>query len=59
MAQGRILGPDQQLRELRFDCDGDTVLMQVDQTGPACHTGRRDCFYNLVRVTGWWSISQC
>jgi phosphoribosyl-AMP cyclohydrolase len=37
------------LKELRFDCDGDTILLKVDQTGPACHTGRRDCFYNLVR----------
>ncbi|EKF75860.1 phosphoribosyl-AMP cyclohydrolase [Alcanivorax hongdengensis A-11-3] len=35
----------QQLKELRFDCDADTVLVSVDQTGPACHTGRRDCFY--------------
>ena len=38
----------QMLREMRFDCDGDTILLKVDQTGPACHTGRRDCFYNLV-----------
>lgn len=36
------------LKEMRFDCDGDTLLLQVDQTGPACHTGRRDCFYNRV-----------
>ena len=36
------------LKELRFDCDGDTMLLKVDQTGPACHTGRRDCFNNRV-----------
>ena len=30
---------------LRLDCDGDAVLLQVRQTGPACHTGRGDCFY--------------
>ena len=46
--KGESSGQTQQLRELRFDCDGDTILMQVDQTGPACHTGRRDCFYNRV-----------
>ena len=34
---------------MRFDCDGDTILLLVDQTGPACHTGRRDCFYNAVK----------
>jgi phosphoribosyl-AMP cyclohydrolase len=47
--KGERSGQVQQLRELRLDCDGDTVLLKVDQTGPACHTGRRDCFYNLVR----------
>lgn len=46
--KGESSGQVQQLRELRFDCDGDTILMQVDQTGPACHTGRRDCFFNKV-----------
>jgi phosphoribosyl-AMP cyclohydrolase len=37
------------LKEMRFDCDGDTILVIVDQTGPACHTGRRSCFYNAVK----------
>lgn len=46
--KGESSGQVQMLKELRFDCDGDTILMKVDQTGPACHTGRRDCFYNLV-----------
>lgn len=46
--KGESSGQVQQLREMRFDCDGDTVLVKVDQTGPACHTGRRDCFYNRV-----------
>jgi len=46
--KGESSGQVQQLKELRFDCDGDTVLLKVDQTGPACHTGRRDCFYNKV-----------
>lgn len=43
--KGESSGQVQLLKELRFDCDADTVLALVDQTGPACHTGRRDCFY--------------
>jgi len=46
--KGESSGQVQQLKELRLDCDGDTILLLVDQTGPACHTGRRSCFYNLV-----------
>jgi len=47
--KGESSGQVQALKELRLDCDGDTILLKVDQTGPACHTGRRDCFYNLVQ----------
>lgn len=47
--KGESSGQVQMLREMRLDCDGDTVLLQVDQQGPACHTGRRNCFYNTVR----------
>ena len=36
------------LKEFRVDCDSDTLLLLVDQTGPACHTGRRSCFYKLA-----------
>jgi len=46
--KGESSGQVQVLKEMRFDCDGDTILLMVDQTGPACHTGRRDCFYNKV-----------
>ena len=46
--KGESSGQVQMLKELRLDCDGDTLLLKVDQTGPACHTGRRDCFYNRV-----------
>lgn len=35
----------QALKSLRIDCDGDTLLLLVDQTGPACHTGRESCFF--------------
>ena len=43
--KGESSGQVQMLKELRIDCDADTVLVKVDQTGSACHTGRRDCFY--------------
>lgn len=43
--KGESSGQIQKLVELRVDCDGDALLLNVDQTGPACHTGRRDCFY--------------
>ena len=47
--KGELSGQIQLLKEMRLDCDGDTILLRVDQTGPACHTGRRNCFYNLVQ----------
>ncbi len=47
--KGESSGQVQELKDMRFDCDGDTILLLVDQTGPACHTGRRTCFYNAVR----------
>jgi len=46
--KGESSGQVQMLKELRIDCDADTLLIKVDQKGPACHTGRRQCFYNLV-----------
>ncbi len=42
--KGERSGHTQRLVTLRVDCDGDTLLMAVDQSGPACHTGRRSCF---------------
>lgn len=46
--KGESSGQVQLLKELRFDCDLDTILLRVDQTGPACHTGRRHCFFYKV-----------
>ncbi|MGH1486567.1 MAG: phosphoribosyl-AMP cyclohydrolase [Cellvibrionaceae bacterium] len=46
--KGESSGNIQRLIEMRIDCDGDTVLCLVDQTGPACHTNRPNCFYLRV-----------
>jgi phosphoribosyl-AMP cyclohydrolase len=42
--KGDTSGHIQVVREARLDCDGDAILLKVDQTGPACHTGTRSCF---------------
>lgn len=47
--KGETSGHVQELVDLRFDCDRDCLLMQVRQSGPACHTNRRSCFYTAVR----------
>jgi phosphoribosyl-AMP cyclohydrolase len=47
--KGETSGHVQRLVELRVDCDRDTLLLVVDQTGPACHTNRRSCFYTAVQ----------
>ena len=46
--KGESSGQVQVVKGVRFDCDGDTILLSVDQAGPACHTGRRDCFFHRV-----------
>ncbi len=47
--KGDTSGHVQRLVEMRLDCDRDCLLLLVDQTGPACHTGRRSCFFSAVR----------
>ena len=47
--KGEESGQIQTLKEMRFDCDNDTILLIVDQVGPACHTGRKSCFYKLAQ----------
>ena len=47
--KGESSGQTQRLVELRLDCDRDAVLLLVDQTGVACHTGRRSCFHQAVQ----------
>lgn len=47
--KGESSGHVQELVELRVDCDRDCLLVLVRQTGPACHTNRRSCFYTAIR----------
>ncbi|MGL5010067.1 MAG: phosphoribosyl-AMP cyclohydrolase [Paracoccaceae bacterium] len=47
--KGETSGHTQRLVEMRLDCDRDCLLVLVDQTGPACHTGRPNCFYTAIR----------
>jgi len=56
--KGETSGQTQRLHELRLDCDGDAVLLLVDQHGVACHTGRRDCFFRAWRDGEWVVIAE-
>lgn len=47
--KGETSGHTQRLVEMRLDCDRDCLLLQIEQTGPACHTNRRSCFYTALR----------
>jgi len=47
--KGESSGHQQKLVSMSFDCDGDCILLQVDQKGPACHTNRRNCFFFEVK----------
>jgi len=46
--KGETSGNIQTIREIRYDCDADTLLVKVDQAGPACHTGSRSCFFRIL-----------
>lgn len=50
--KGETSGNLSKLVAFRYDCDADTILLLVDQTGAACHTNRKNCFFNEVGVTG-------
>lgn len=56
--KGETSNQVQLLKEFRLDCDGDTVLLLVEQEGVACHTGRRNCFFRAWRDGGWVEIAQ-
>ncbi len=48
--KGETSGHRQMLVDLRIDCDRDCLLALVDQSGPACHTGRQSCFFTAIRA---------
>jgi phosphoribosyl-AMP cyclohydrolase len=49
--KGETSGHTQRVVEMRTDCDQDAIWIRVEQTGPACHTGRKSCFYRKVEAT--------
>jgi len=50
--KGETSGHTQTVQDIAFDCDGDTLLIQVEQTGAACHEGYQSCFYRSVQTDG-------
>jgi len=56
--KGERSGQVQRLKEMRLDCDGDALLLLVEQTGVACHTGRRSCFFRAVRAGALETIAE-
>ena len=56
--KGESSGHVQTLRSFRIDCDGDALLLGVDQIGAACHTNRSNCFFTEVREDGLVTISE-
>lgn len=47
--KGETSGHFQKVQSITADCDNDTLLLEVEQTGPACHTGNKSCFFNEIR----------
>jgi phosphoribosyl-AMP cyclohydrolase len=50
--KGESSGHVQEVKDIAFDCDGDTLLIQVEQTGAACHEGYKSCFFRSVEEDG-------
>ena len=56
--KGESSGHTQQVKSIAFDCDGDTLLIQVQQLGAACHEGYKSCFYRSVNDAGEFDITE-
>jgi len=54
--KGETSGHIQKVKEILYDCDQDTLLIKVEQTGPACHTGERSCFFRSFADTAQGKI---
>jgi len=56
--KGESSGHVQKVVEMYLDCDGDTILIKIEQTGPACHTNRASCFYKLLQNGKWVTVEE-
>lgn len=56
--KGESSGHTQQVKSIAFDCDGDTLLIQVSQVGAACHEGYQSCFFRAINDTGEFDVSE-
>lgn len=55
--KGEESGHVQKVKEIRLDCDGDVIVLQVEQQGGiACHTGRESCFYRVLKEGAWQAV---
>ena len=56
--KGESSGHVQKVLDMYLDCDGDTILLKIEQTGPACHTNRESCFYREKRGNQWVTFEE-
>ncbi|MDX8391828.1 MAG: phosphoribosyl-AMP cyclohydrolase [Mariprofundaceae bacterium] len=56
--KGESSGHVQRIVDMYLDCDGDTLLLKIEQTGPACHTNRKSCFYRKNQDNKWTTIEE-
>ncbi|MBL1351953.1 MAG: phosphoribosyl-AMP cyclohydrolase [Zetaproteobacteria bacterium] len=56
--KGESSGHVQKVLDIYLDCDGDTMLLKIDQKGSACHTNRKSCFYKQKQGNDWITIEE-
>ena len=56
--KGESSGHVQKVLDMYLDCDGDTILLKIEQSGPACHTNRQSCFYKQQQADDWVTIEK-